>query len=253
MSVTGNIFNIQRFSVHDGPGIRTTVFMQGCPLSCWWCHNPESHHFHPAKDLNPALQMLHAKELTDEILKDRPFFDESGGGVSFSGGEPLAQFNFLKQALQLCKNAGMHTVVDTSAYASAKRIEELLPVTDLFLVDLKLIDPLMHLKYTGISNAEILDNLQFLLEQKAGLWIRIPIIPGITDTKNNLSGIAAWLKKHKFKQQINLLPYHKIAMAKYTRLHIPYRMNGTREPGADRMQEILAYFKTFGFDVKIGG
>ena len=254
MSVKGNIFNIQRFSVHDGPGIRTTVFLQGCSLACWWCHNPESRKLHPPiHGMSENYQTMDALTLRDELLKDQAFFDESAGGVSFSGGEPLVQFKFLRHALQVCKEAGIHTVVDTTAYASEKRILEILPLTDLFLVDVKLIDPVLHLKYTGISNSEIFSNLQLLLEKKARVWVRIPIIPKITDTKENLREIVLFLKNHNFNQQINLLPYHKIAMAKYERLHIPYLMNGTPEPDHQHMQKISTYFQSHGYTTKIGG
>jgi len=254
MSTIGNIFNIQRFSVHDGPGIRTTVFMQGCSLSCWWCHNPESCSFQPATSQGfNSSSAFDADELVSELLKDQPFFDESGGGVSFSGGEPLAQADFLSQVLKRCKEVGLHTVVDTTGYASQKQLEEILPQTNLFLYDLKLMDNKQHLKYTGVSNKEIVKNLKFLLQNKAKVWIRIPIIPGITDTKTNLGQIATLLKNYNFEQQINLLPYHEIAEAKYDRLQIPFRMKETKTSDNNHMKIIADYFESYGFSVKIGG
>lgn len=254
MSLKGNILNIQHFSVHDGPGIRTTVFMQGCSLTCWWCHNPESRPFAALDESDSSkIQTLDKESLMNEILKDQTFFDESGGGVSFSGGEPLAQSGFLKQVLQNCHENGIHTVVDTSAYVSRKIILDVLPFTDLFLFDLKLMDPLQHIKFTGVSNTEILENLQLILSKKAKVWIRIPIIPGITDTKTNLEEIVSFLIKYEFQDQINLLPYHKIAEAKYARLNIPNLMNGTKIPDTEQMKRIASYFVNFGFNVKIGG
>ena len=167
MQTTGIIYDLKKYAIHDGPGIRTTVFLKGCPLDCWWCHNPESRKNEPQssgkKNLHKNLALLNSdknligikvttNEVMHEIRKDVLFYDESGGGVTFSGGEPLQQTDFLKMLLAECKAEHIHTVVDTSGYVEYKYFEEIRSLTDLFLYDLKFIDDALHLKYTGVSN-----------------------------------------------------------------------------------------------------
>jgi pyruvate formate lyase activating enzyme len=248
----GIIFNIQRFSVKDGPGIRTTVFMKGCPLGCWWCHNPEGMSF----GLNNIKGKEIGKEwdvpaLFEEINKDRIFYDESGGGVTFSGGEPLAQPEFLEAALKKCSEEGIHTVVDTSGYADKDVFKKILPFTKLFLYDLKLIDPTEHHKYTGVTNELILNNLNFLLDNKAKVFVRIPLIPGITATIQNLSGIIDHLNKVGTKPPVHLLTYHKIAEGKYEKFGITNRMKDRKELSSAEMEEVRNLFENWGFNVKI--
>ncbi|MFO7890106.1 MAG: glycyl-radical enzyme activating protein, partial [bacterium] len=199
---TGTIFDIKKYSIHDGPGIRTTVFFKGCPLRCWWCQNPESQNTKPdiipagiskrkfhiqyKKDKELIGMEMTAEEVMAEIRKDIIFYDESGGGVTFSGGEPLFQPDFLHQLLFKCKKEDIHTAVDTCGYASREVVERIIPLTDLFLFDLKLMDDQEHKKYTGVDFQPIKDNLIFLSNQNSVISIRIPVIPGITDTKVNL-------------------------------------------------------------------
>ena len=175
MTQRGIIFNIQRFAIHDGPGIRTTVFFKGCPLRCWWCHNPESHKILPEKfdgcnlrrGFDQSFSMnkdeigkeISVDELMNEIVKDRVFYEESGGGVTFSGGEPLMQPEFLIESLKECKALGIHSAVDTSGYTSEGVIDRVSSYADLFLFDLKLMNDDVHEKYTGVSNQIILKNL----------------------------------------------------------------------------------------------
>ncbi len=254
MSKKGIIFNIQRFSINDGPGIRTTVFMKGCPLSCWWCHNPESRQF--GKQVLNGKQMgedYTATQLFSEIEKDRLFYDESGGGVTFSGGEPLAQSNFLVKMLDVCKEAGINTAVDTTGYAGLDLIEKIGTRADHILYDLKLMDPVEHLKYTGISNTEILDNLDFLLSNGSNVIIRIPLIPGITDTKENLDRILKFLSGYNKQPEINILPYHRIAEGKYQKYGIKYMMKDVKELSDDEIAENKKIFENAGYKVKIGG
>ncbi len=254
MSKKGIIFNIQRFSVNDGPGIRTTVFFKGCPLGCRWCHNPESRQF--GKQVLNGKQMgddYTATQLLDEIEKDRLFYDESGGGVTFSGGEPLAQPVFLTEILDKCRDAGIHTAVDTTGYAGKELIEKVGSKADLILYDLKLMDPVEHLKYTGISNTEILDNLDYLLSNGTNVIIRIPLIPGITDTKENLDRIMEFLSKYDKQPEVNLLPYHRIAEGKYNKYGIEYKMQGVKELTDDEITEHKTLFESAGFKVKTGG
>ena len=250
----GIIFNIQRFSVNDGPGIRTTVFLKGCPMDCWWCHNPEGMSFDPVKHNGKEIGKEWTVEaLYDEINKDRIFYDESGGGVTFSGGEPLAQPEFLEAALRKCFQEGIHTAVDTSGYAEKDVIKKILPFTNLFLYDLKLIDPAEHNKYTDRTNELILGNLKLLMDNKADVVIRIPLIRGITATTKNLAGIIDHLNNFESKPHVNLLTYHKIAEGKYEKFGIASRMKGHKEISATEIEEIRNLFVNSGFNVKMGG
>jgi pyruvate formate lyase activating enzyme len=249
----GIIFNIQRFSVNDGPGIRTTVFLKGCPLGCWWCHNPEGIPFNVVKFSGKEIgREWNIEELYSEINKDRIFYDESGGGVTFSGGEPLAQFEFLEAALRKCSKEGIHTVVDTSGYAEKDVFKKIMPFTKLFLYDLKLIDPTEHHKYTGVTNELILDNLNFLIESKAKVVVRIPLIPGITAIIQNLSGIIDHLNNTDPKPPVHLLNYHRIADGKYEKFGIANRMKGRKEISSTEREEIRNLYENSGFKVKMG-
>ena len=254
MSKQGIIFNIQRFSVNDGPGIRTTVFLKGCPLSCSWCHNPEGISKKIQKFNGDTFgRKISAKEVFTDIKKDRIFYDQSGGGVTFSGGEPLAHPEFLSECLDLCKANGIHTVVDTTGYTDLGQLEQLAKKTDLFLYDLKFIDPVQHLKHTGVSNTEILENLEYLLSNGHELIIRIPLIPGTTFTDSNLKEIIQYLDKYdKNKLEINLLPYHRIAEGKYEKFNIKYQIKG-KELSKENIHETETLFINAGYNVKVGG
>lgn len=234
------IFDIKRFAVHDGPGVRTTVFFKGCPLKCAWCHNPES--ILPEKEFMPRERRvgdvviadseqvgydISADELFVEILKDRVFMEESGGGVTFSGGEPLMQPEFLHQILKKCHDAGLHTVVDTSGYASTNVFERVASHTDLFLYDLKLFNDNQHRRYTGVSNSIILKNLEWLLTNNYSVRVRIPIVPDVTATHDNLRRIAGYLSGLGFPfSKVDLLPFHTTAGHKYERLHLKNEFAG---------------------------
>ncbi|TFH23120.1 MAG: radical SAM protein, partial [Bacteroidia bacterium] len=179
------VLDIKRFAVHDGPGIRTTVFLKGCPLSCWWCHNPESQSMKPVTvDIERKVngrsvsgkkvygESMEVEAVLESILKDTHFYEESGGGVTFSGGEPMMQSGGLKRLLEECKGRGLHTTVDTSGYAAQEHFEEIMDVTDLFLYDLKNMSPELHKKYTGVDNQLILSNADYLLKSGANLIFR---------------------------------------------------------------------------------
>ena len=265
--VTGTIFNIQRYAIHDGPGIRVTVFLKGCPLRCWWCHNPESQrkniesvqHSTMLDDNSCIVEeenignVMRVTDVMWEIEKDRIFFDESGGGVTFSGGEPLMQPEFLKTLLEQCKEEELHTVLDTTGYASPEIFDSIFDDVDLFLYDLKLIDDALHYQYTGVSNALILENLQKFSQQKKPLWIRFPVIPGITDTQKNIIDILDCITNIQGIEQINLLPYHRIGEGKYQRFLLENKMAGVVPPSKEQMQTLKAEFEQHGFTVKIGG
>lgn len=226
----GIIFDIKRFAIHDGPGIRTTVFFQGCPLDCHWCHNPESRAFDRIST-NPAMKMgrsVTIAEVLHELEKEILFFDESGGGVTCSGGEPLMQPDFLAALLEQCKQRDIHTALDTTGYCAPAVFNTIIDKVDLFLYDLKIFDDQAHQHYTGVSNAWIKENLRLLASLGKAVILRFPVIPGLTDHESNIAAIGAFATELKSIHQIDLLPYHRTAEAKYKRLQIPYRLSGIK-------------------------
>ncbi|MDD3079853.1 MAG: glycyl-radical enzyme activating protein [Paludibacter sp.] len=261
------IFDIKRFAVHDGPGIRTTVFMKGCPLRCAWCHNPES--------ISSAIcevpktvrigdktftenetvgREMSVDELMKELQKEKVFMNESGGGVTFSGGEPMLQHEFLNNSLDACKAAGMHTAVDTSGYVRWKLLEETARRTDLFLYDLKLMDDKKHQKYTGASNKIILENLPKLLETGKKVRIRIPFVPEVTFTKENIQQTLQFLSGlPQQPEEIDLLPYHNTASHKYERFGMENIFEGKKSLSKKNLENVQLLFEKAGFNVKIGG
>ncbi len=192
-------------------------------------------------------------EVMREIERDRTFYEESGGGVTFSGGEPAAQANFLRALLQACRKVDLHTVVDTSGYAPLSVLESILPFTDLFLYDVKIMDDSLHRQYTGVSNGLILTNLEALSRQKARIVIRMPVIPRINDTGENLRQFAEFASRLPSLERIDLLPYHPSATGKYERLELNYALHDTVTPTEDTMQQIARFFESYQLTVKIGG
>lgn len=263
----GLIFDIRKFSVHDGPGIRTTVFFKGCPLSCWWCHNPESRSPQPESGIRSlpldgkhyCYEEVTGREMTlpevmTEILKDRIFFEESNGGVTLSGGEPLLQADFARELLKTLKDAGLHTAVDTCGHVPAGELEKVIPFTDLFLYDLKLLDDQEHFEYTGVSNKLILENLACLVQKRKNIAIRFPVIPGITDTRENTELLKIFLKSlQPGISQIHLLPYHNTAQAKYERLGIENKVAGKNSLDKKNLEPLRKELSDAGFQVILGG
>jgi pyruvate formate lyase activating enzyme len=264
----GLIFSVKRYSVHDGPGIRVTFFMKGCPLSCWWCHNPEGISPEPEDVVQTekvgekeffvkekAGKYYSADDIMEILEKEKIFISESKGGVTFSGGEPLLQFEFLLDALKRCKSAGFHTAVDTSGYAKTENYLSIIPYTDLFLFDIKHLDDSKHVEYTGVSNDLIMKNLKLILGSGKEVMIRIPVVPRFNDDPANLESLRRFVKesKNSYLKKINLLPYHRIGASKYKKFNIPYRMNGVEPPSPARMKELKQYFEETGIKVKIGG
>lgn len=253
--VTGIIFDIKRFAVHDGRGIRSTIFFKGCPMSCWWCHNPESQIKGPEEV--PGKETIGKKVSVEyvitEIEKDTVFYDDSGGGVTFSGGEPLMQPYFLKALLDECKERDIHTILDTSGYTPAHIFRSIIDKVDLFHYDLKLMDNEQHKKYTGVSNHQVNENLKTLAEKKKRVVIRFPVIPGITDGQRNIQEMAEFILNLKGIEAVNLLPYHRTAEGKYRRLKKEYLLEGLKNPTKKRMEEIKKSFAQYGFKVEIGG
>ncbi|MBK7133806.1 MAG: glycyl-radical enzyme activating protein [Bacteroidales bacterium] len=264
----GLIFSVKRYSVHDGPGIRVTFFMKGCPLACLWCHNPEG--ISPFPETVTRINRVGDREFTkseevgkyysvEEILdilnKERVFIEKSNGGVTFSGGEPMLQAEFLLEVLKACKKEGYHTAVDTSGYSSAENFKSIIPFTDLFLFDLKHLDSLRHLELTGVSNTVILENYRLLLESGREVMVRVPVIPGYNDDPESIEGLKDYLEKTKTVtlKKISLLPYHKIGSSKYKRFNIPNRMENVEQPTKERMMQLKEYFSETGIKTKIGG
>ena len=300
-----NITNIQKFSVHDGDGIRTTVFFKGCPLKCEWCHNPETQRFEKEmqvdrekctgcgtcqavcpsgalhiEDGQPVLdtgacvlcgkcvnfcpagvreivgQEYSVKELTRELMKDQMFYEESGGGVTFSGGEVMAMdMEFILAAARELKKQDVTLTIDTCGYVPYERFQELLPYVDTFLYDVKVMDPELHKKYIGTDNRLILDNLVRLARDGARIYIRIPTVKEVNGNAGNMRETIAFLQEHDIHPaQINLLPYHDTGSGKYRKLDMEYKGTDLHAPDREEMEALAALFVEAGFkNTKIGG
>ncbi len=249
-SMKGIVFDIKRFAVHDGPGIRTTVFLKGCPLRCRWCHNPESMEATPCSlpkvyhtgssvftEMEEVGREWTVEELMIELRKEKIFMDESGGGVTFSGGEPLFQSGFLHEMLLACRSEGMHTAVDTSGYASEQIIEKLALMADLFLFDIKLINIQAHIQHTEVSNSIILSNFDRLISLGAKVRARIPLIPGVNTDKQSLDEIFEFLKPYRNRiEGVDLLPFHDTASHKYERLGRINEFKGQKSISAEELK-----------------
>ena len=266
--------------MHDGPGIRTTVFFKGCSLRCVWCHNPESFikdiqvtfdkekcigcdvcngirdistaDICPTNAIEKIGYEITVNELFSEIMKEKEYYSTSNGGVTFSGGEPLVQSEFLYKILKKCKNSGIHTVVDTCGQASNDKFMKINNFVDIYLYDLKLIDSSIHKKYTGSGNKLILENLKFLSENKKRIFIRFPLIPEITDTEANITDTLNFLRDIDI-EQVNLLSYHDYAKNKYIKLGIVNDFNIFGKVSQERPEEIKKKFIAAGFKTVIGG
>lgn len=262
----GLVFNIRSFSVHDGPGIRQTIFFKGCPLNCAWCHNPESRSGEPEvwtkrvllggsrfEQVETIGRKVSIDELMEDILKDVPFFEESGGGVTLSGGEPLAQAEFIEELLIKCKLQGIHTAVDTCGYAKPEDFERIIPYTDLFLYDLKIADNQKHKKFTGANNDLILSNLSMISKEGKTIHIRIPLVENITDVPENLESINSIILKTRGIERIDLLPYHFSAKNKYERLSMDYRGVSEKIYPHEKAMKVKDFFKNSAPVITIGG
>jgi pyruvate formate lyase activating enzyme len=304
-AMQGTIFNIQRFSIHDGPGIRTTVFFKGCNLRCLWCHNPESAsrapevEFYPDKciacgacvEICPAdaqelkgnghepTQRLYHRDLCrlcfqciqecfsgallasgkevdtaqvmDEIERDQEYYRFSRGGVTFSGGEPLLQVDFLKSLLVECRQRGIHCAVDTAGNVAWELLEAIIPLTDLFLFDVKGFDEETHRRATGAGNQRILENLTRLSTTGSEIWIRIPVIPGINDSPAEIEQIAGFLAPLPGIRWVELLPFHSLGSEKYPSLGREYPMKGVKPPSKEKMTSLLDLFDARGLPARI--
>ena len=269
--LTATIFDIERNSFVDGPGIRTTVFFKGCNLKCAWCHNPESQDFKPqmmfyqdkckgcgkCKEICPTpdrctlcrkctlycpvdARKVCGKEFS-EIIKDKSYYENSGGGVTFSGGECMLQIDFLCEILKKCKENGLHTAVDTAGHVPFDSFEKIFPYTDLFLYDIKIFDREKHKKYVGAHNDLILENLKKLFKANAKIWIRIPIIPTVNDSIEEMKKIKDFLKTTGMPEKIELLPYHAMGENKYFALGKEYTVFAA--PDINKMTELKQVYK----------
>ncbi len=263
MSKTGIIFDIKKYAIHDGPGIRTTIFFKGCSMGCQWCHNPESKNF----GVENFLVKDRVKKITknetvgyeisvDEVIKiikkDKVFYDESGGGVTFSGGEPFIQTNFLLEILKECKRSNIHTTVDTCGETSWENLKKINEYVDLFLYDLKIIDNALHNKYTGVSNNRIHENLGKLIDSGNQIEIRIPLIPGITDTDINLNNLIEFISSFKIKPSVILLPYNPLNRDKLDRFCLENKLGKLRVQPRKKLFVIKQRFVMSGIDATLG-
>ena len=253
----GRIFNIQRFSIHDGPGIRTIVFFKGCYMRCAWCCNPESQEWKVEelfeKDKTRTVgRDVTVSEIMPEILSDMPYYRRSGGGLTLSGGEFLCQPEFALELLIEAKNNGLHTAVESTANAPYETIEKLLPYIDLFLLDIKHISREKHKEYTGADNTLILENARRLAMAGVNLTVRTPVIPGFNDTDEEIRDIARFAKSIGVREH-HLLPYHRLGQDKYAGLGRKYSLIGTEPPKEERMARLKEISEEAGMIAQIGG
>jgi len=298
----GLVTNIQRYSVNDGPGIRTTVFLKGCPLSCRWCHNPEA--ISPAPEIvlredrcigcgdclpvceQHAISRQGERLLTDrskctrcgrcvdvcyaearslageemtsddvvrEVMKDKTFYSESGGGVTFSGGEPFHQPEFLLSLLRACKSRELHTAVDTSGHLPSELLARADGLVDLYLFDLKTLDDSKHRDFTGVSNGLIIENLCRLVKHRNRVVVRVPVVPGFNDDIDEAGRLGQFVEGLPGVDEVHVLPYHRSGIEKYRRLGKPYRMNEAAEPPREHLEALAAEIARHVAKVVIGG
>ena len=302
LEIDGLVFDIKKYAIHDGPGIRTTVFFKGCPLNCLWCHNPESRQDraelgfrknrcigcgqcaeacpreaislvenHPVTDVEKCVlcgrcvdvciagareiigHRMTVSEVMAEVERDVIFYDQSGGGVTFSGGEPLMQPDFLVALLNRCRALNIHTAVDTSCYAEPDVIKSVAEKTDLFLCDIKHIDNEMHERFTGVGNKLILDNIKLISQAGKKIVIRVPVIPGFNDDPANIEATGEFAASIAGVGRIDLLPFNRGGIEKSARLTRETNSMQIETPDDDKMSEIADNLSKYVFEVNIGG
>lgn len=254
------IYNIQKFSTHDGPGIRTTFFFKGCPLQCMWCHNPESQKYEPeymnANDGRSELvgKQYAIKELVKQAQSDQIFFDRSGGGVTFSGGEVMTQdISYIEELAKQLKRIGISVLIDTCGVAPESNFKKLLPYVDGFLYDLKFLDSQKHCEFTGVQNQLVLKNLQLISDEGGVIYLRLILLKRINDDVPTMLNTIGWLKDNHINiKQVDLLPYHDFGRDKYTKLGRPCTQN-FEVPEQGRIEELKKVLEGSGYFVKIGG
>ena len=257
-NVKGRIFDIQKYSVHDGPGIRTIVFLKGCALRCKWCCNPESQSFeiqHMKAETASKLigRDVTAGEVMEEVKKDFAYYRRSGGGLTLSGGEMLLQPDFALALLMLAKKSGINTAVESTGFAPFETIEKLLPYIDTDLLYIKHINPDKHKEFTGKENSLILENAVKIAQLSKKCIVRVPTIPTFNDTPDEIREIARFAKNTMRITEMNLLPYHRLGKDKYTGLGRDYLMGDVLPPSDEHMQILKKVCEDEGMKTKIGG
>ena len=298
----GCVFDIKKYALHDGPGIRTTVFFKGCPLRCLWCHNPESWKSGPEPSLREGRcvrcgrcvdicdrkaitlgetgcitdiarctvcgrcvdtclsnareivgRWMNVDEVLSDIEKDVVFYDQSGGGATFSGGEPLAQPAFLMQLLRACRGMGVHTAVDTTCYAGANIVERVAQQADIFLCDIKHMDSSKHEQYTGVGNELILRNIRYLADADRSLVVRLPVVPGFNTDGANIEATARFVRSLSNVGRIDVLPYNAGGREKAVRLADDVELMDVQVPDEEEMNGITEALRSYGLNVQMGG
>ncbi len=255
---TGRIFNIQRFSIHDGPGIRTIIFFKGCFMRCAWCCNPESQSgeceilIENGKEKHVGRDVT-VEDILPEILSDLPYYRRSGGGVTLSGGEMLCQSEFAKELLYTCHEMGLDTAVESTSLSPFSTIRELLPYIDHYLMDIKHMNSAKHKEYTGVGNELILENAKRIADFGTELTIRTPVIPGFNDTPEEIRAISKFAATLKGVREHHLLPYHRLGQDKYSGLGRSYSFIGTEPPTKEKMEYLLSAARESGLKCQIGG
>lgn len=259
-NLTACIFNIQKYSIHDGPGIRTVVFFKGCPLKCLWCSNPESQYVGPEvsfdQDAPPesALTIIgdsrNLSYVMSDVMKDKDFYDESGGGVTLSGGEAMLQYEFAIALLQQLKDQGIHTACETTGYATQEIFQTFIKNIDLLLFDIKHYDSQKHYEYTNVHNENIIHNLKTAIKQGKDVIVRIPVIPGINSSLEDAQGFCDLLKEVG-ATKVNLLPFHQFGQKKYSLLNKEYKFKDVTQLHEEDLIDYKEIFKQNGLNCTI--
>ena len=258
LNTKGRIFDIQRFSVHDGPGIRTIVFLKGCALRCKWCCNPESQNYAIEEMTLAGKTKVFGKDVTvgevmETVLRDMPYYRRSGGGVTLSGGESLCQPDFALAIFKACKENGINTAMESTGFAKYEVIEKILPYLDLYLMDIKHTDSKKHEQFTSKPNELILENAKKIAKNVKELIIRVPVIPTFNDTEEEILSIARFAKSLGTVKEIHLLPYHRLGADKYKGLGRTYELSHLEPPKDEHMQKLKKVAETTGLLCQIGG
>lgn len=238
----GYIHSIETLGTRDGPGVRFVVFLQGCPLRCKYCHNPDTWQLKDG-------QKITVEQLIKKIIRSRPYFERSGGGVTVSGGEPTLQFAFTLELLKKCKEENIHTVLDTSGCTDPDKFRQLIPYLDLVLLDIKELNKERHLALTGVSNDKTLEVVKIMEKEKQPYWIRHVVVPGYTDNKSNIASLGRFLKNKKHLAKVELLPYHKLGEYKWEELGLDYQLTDVAEPSTQLMQELNSILEQYNLNI----
>ena len=258
LDTKGRIFDIQKFSVHDGPGIRTIVFLKGCLFRCKWCCNPESQSFE-IQQMNMAGKPktvgrdVTVREIMEEVAKDMNYYRRSGGGLTLSGGESLLQPEFAKALFMAAHDYGMNTAIESTGAVKFEIIEELLPHIDYFLMDIKHMDSAKHKQYTTVGNELILENAKKIAQSGVKLIIRTPVVPGFNDTAEEIKAISKFVASLQSVEEHHLLPYHRLGQDKYAGLNRNYALKDVQPPSKEKMEYLLSVAQESGLKCQIGG